>query len=66
MAALARIVLRHASWLLVLLGVLDNQDIDMFITDPDLIFYTEMGLGFIMMAVTEFWYVLRRKFGEDN
>lgn len=64
MGALARILLRHASYGLVIVGLLDGQDVDMFINDPDLIFLTEMGLGAISLVVTETWFFLRKKFGE--
>lgn len=65
MGALSRIVLRHAAWVLVTLGILDGQDVSMFINDPELIIYTQMGLGLVTMGLTEAWYVLRKYLGEN-
>jgi hypothetical protein len=62
-AALARIFLRYAAMALVMWGWLAPADRQVLATDPELAGLLELGIGLAVMASTELWYWLAKRFG---
>lgn len=59
MGAFIRIAMRYGAMFLVTRGWLSAEDGASFATDPDI----EMLIGAAVIAVTEGWYVLARRYG---
>lgn len=63
MAVLARILLRYLAGFLVFKGLFAPDMGNVLATDPDILAWTQLGLGFAASGVAEAWYWLARKFG---
>lgn len=63
MGAIVRILLRYLAAFLVAKGFLTPDDAQTLPRDPDLLAAVEMFLGFAIIAATEAWYWLAKRFG---
>lgn len=61
MGYFTRLILRWIYMSLVTLGIAMNDDLNLFLNDPDLILWTNTFLGFVLFLLTEGWYLLREK-----
>ena len=62
-AVVTRILLRYAAGALVAKGLLAPDLGNQIAVDPDVISAVEIGVGAALMAVSEGWYYLARRFG---
>lgn len=62
-AVITRILLRYAAGALVAHGLLASDVGNQLAMDPDVLAALEVGVGAILMAISEGWYYLARRFG---
>lgn len=60
---IVRILLRVVAGAIMSKGYFDQETVDWISTDPDISMYAEMGLGFVVLSCSEFYYFLAKKFG---
>jgi glycerol uptake facilitator-like aquaporin len=63
---IARIILRYLSGALVVWGVTSGQAANELVMTPEVINLTEVVIGLMLGAATEYWYRLARKFGWET
>jgi len=66
MAPFVRILLRYLTLPLVLLGWVLPEEQAEIIGDPEVVFWTSQGLGFLAGLAAEGWYWLARRFKWDR
>ena len=63
MAPLIRIALRYAAGFLIAKGWLDATTADALASDPEIIAAVQAGLGLVVAAVSEWWYLSAKSNG---